>query len=288
MDFAGNFPSQGSESAGEAGRVTDDKPFLTGSGALGKIFGSGSETEQSYGGYSESGENEYLALKFMAGVAGFGLAVCLALIVLLLVNRGMKRGGRAASAFGLAVYFTFLGAGYIIFQLATLQQSFLIVGHPAYAAGIVLSSFLLFGGLGSLAVRKLKPVRHKMFAALAAAALVLIILAYAYFAHDIFFATLHLARLTRILLLVSFLAPPSFIGGTLFPIGLRTAASIDSDLIPWMWSINGTAAVLGGAAAALISFLAGFRITLGVAALCYGAAAVVFLLVRQPGPDARV
>ena len=47
------------------------------------------------------------------------------------------------------VYFFVLGLGFLFLEIYFMQRFILFLSHPLYTAAVVLSSFLLFAGLGS-------------------------------------------------------------------------------------------------------------------------------------------
>ena len=47
------------------------------------------------------------------------------------------------------LYFLFIGAGYILIEVALIQKFVLFLGHPIYALTVVIFSLLVSSGLGS-------------------------------------------------------------------------------------------------------------------------------------------
>ena len=47
------------------------------------------------------------------------------------------------------LYFLFIGAGYILIEVALIQKFVLFLGHPTYALTVVIFSMLVSSGLGS-------------------------------------------------------------------------------------------------------------------------------------------
>ncbi len=66
----------------------------------------------------------------------------------LFVLRKKKRSPR----FRLAVilYFSCLGLGYLFIEMVCIQQFALFLAHPTSAVSVVIASFLIFSGCGSL------------------------------------------------------------------------------------------------------------------------------------------
>jgi hypothetical protein len=69
------------------------------------------------------------------------------------------------------------------------------------------------------------------------------------------------------------LAPLGFLLGMPFPLGLGQAAAQRSIWLPWAWGINGSASVVGAAAAPLIALHLGFSAMLLTGLMFYGLAA---------------
>ena len=62
--------------------------------------------------------------------------------------------------------------------------------------------------------------------------------------------------------------------------------SRQSSVVPWLWGVNGITSVLGSALATALSIHVGFRLTLVVATLVYGMAAILFMAaVRRTAPE---
>src|SRR4029079_5530864 len=59
------------------------------------------------------------------------------------------------------VYFGALGAGFMLLEVALLQQFVLLLGHPVYSLTVTLFSLLLGTGLGSFFSRRIAPDRVK-------------------------------------------------------------------------------------------------------------------------------
>jgi hypothetical protein len=80
----------------------------------------------------------------------------------------------------------------------------------------------------------------------------------------------------------------SFFLGRPFPIGFRETSDRFPSLVPWAWGINGCASVMGAILGTMISMSLGLRMTMGLAALLYGLAALAFsFTLRQPGQGKR-
>ena len=56
---------------------------------------------------------------------------------------------------GFLTYFLFIGAGYILIEVALIQKFVLFLGHPTYALTVVIFSMLVSSGIGSFVSKRL-------------------------------------------------------------------------------------------------------------------------------------
>jgi hypothetical protein len=62
----------------------------------------------------------------------------------------------------------------------------------------------------------------------------------------------------RVVTTVLVLMPLGLVLGMFFPLGIRAAAEIHPDLVPWAWAINGCASVSGGMLTIALAMTFGF------------------------------
>ena len=215
-----------------------------------------------------------LALPILYGMfvvfAAFGLVM---LVLPLWLTRGHELRALPRRRPVLA-YFALLGIGYLVVEVSLLHRLTVFLGHPTYSFVVVLSTMLLASGLGSLvcergaAGRELPRLRRIL------AATTLLLVAYA-----ALYATLidlmWLALPVRIAVAVAVLAPPAFLMGMCFPLGMSLAARIDHRLVPWGWGVNGAFSVLAPIAALALSLNFGLTAALLCGTLCYAAATLL-------------
>jgi hypothetical protein len=80
----------------------------------------------------------------------------------------------------------------------------------------------------------------------------------------------------RVLLSIAVVAPSAFFMGMPFPTGLDALTERRPRLLPWAWGMNGGLSVAGAALAQVTAIGAGFPLVLGVVAVLYAAAGVLF------------
>jgi hypothetical protein len=209
-------------------------------------------------------------------------AVVLVLLPLLFLRRARSP---ARFRFGVLAYFAALGFGYMLVELCMMQKLSLFLASPIYSAALVLPTFLIFSGLGSLTCGRLvrRPWRGALFGSLGAMAVGLGLWA----AQDSVLARFAAQPLlVRCAVAALCSAPLAFCMGMPFPSGLRHLAGCAPQLSPWAWGTNGSTSVVGAAVTPVLAVAFGFRATLLIALGFYALAALAVLLLRSPqAPD---
>ncbi len=201
--------------------------------------------------------------------AAFSVLVTL-MILLPLVARRVQAAGRGV---GLAVvaYFSGLGLGYMAVQISFIQRFSLFLGHPVYAISVVLLSFLLCSGLGSLSSDRFFRSGRLTFAR-TIGLLVVLLIAYNELLPRVFHSGLigwPVAAKIGLSFLLIF--PLAFLMGFLFPQGIRLVDSRAPQLTPWAWGANSAASVLGSIFALVLAIHLGFSAVALIAAATYAA-----------------
>lgn len=205
---------------------------------------------------------------YLVLIAGLAQALVAALVLIILPLMFLRR--RASTGreptWRLVVYFGAIGLAFLFIEIAFMQRLTLFLGQPLYAIAVVLSSFLVFGGLGSGATARIHSDRVPLLVAAIAIVALLI-------ARVLPSIALGLPDLAKIAISVALVAPLAFVMGMPFPIGLRRLAEAD---IPWAWGINGTASVLSSMLATLVAVHFGFSVLVALAAALYAIAGQQF------------
>jgi hypothetical protein len=188
-------------------------------------------------------------------------ALVAAALFLLLPLLWLRRG-IATRLLPLSGYFGSIGLGFLFLEIVFIQKLTLFLGHPLHAVAVVLASFLVFAGLGSGIVDRLRE-RTLAWVPLAVAAVALLELPL------LRFLPLGVSGVAKIAISIALIAPLAFLMGMPFPSGLKRLAETDAATIPWAWGINGTASVLASMLATLIAVHAGFTAVIVAAAALY-------------------
>ena len=200
------------------------------------------------------------------------------LILLPLWTGGGNRVPARVSSFRVLGYFAGLGLAFLFVEIAFIQRFVLFLGHPLYAAAVVLCAFLVFAGFGSvasvrfadLAPRRMDPV------VLAVAAVATLSVGYVVLLPPLFAALIGLPVGAKIAVTLGLIAPLAFFMGMPFPLGLARVSKAMPELVPWAWGVNGCFSVLSAVLATLLAIHFGFSVVVVLAAVLYLAAGALF------------
>jgi predicted membrane-bound spermidine synthase len=228
------------------------------------------------------------AVPLLFGLMGISLAATLLILILPpLVLRTRLPGRRGVRVF--LLYFLFVGAGYILIEVALIQKFVLFLGQPIYALTVVIFSMLASSGLGSaFSQRFIGPREGRLIKALGCVALLAALLALV--ATQTMSALLWLPITLKIALTVAMIAPLGFTMGMPFPAALRRLEEWHAPSVRWAWSLNAASSVLGSVGALMCAIYLGLAQTLIIGGLFYLAAMAVVARVNlnaasepQPG-----
>jgi spermidine synthase len=198
------------------------------------------------------------------------LTVLTVLAPLLLFAR--ERVSGLASARGLVLYFVGIGLGFMLLEMPLMQRFILFLGHPTYALAVVLFSLLLFGGLGSYSTQGLSGMMLRARMRLALVGVLLLGGVYLLALPATLAKLIGLTLGLRIALTVLLLAPLGLFMGMPFALGVAMARETGrTELIPWLWAINGSASVLSSVLAVVLATTLGFTAAMAVGLAAYAA-----------------
>ena len=171
-------------------------------------------------------------------------------------------------------YFACIGLAFLFVEVTFLQKLLRFVHHPTIALSVVLATFLLAAGAGSLWTSRVAqpgPARRRLVLAVAGIVAIGAVLAFAF---DPLLARFdHWPLAAKIAISAGLISPLAFLMGMPFPLALR---EIDPPLVPWAWGINGCASVVSPVLATLLAVDLGFTAVLCVALVLYAATLAVF------------
>lgn len=179
-------------------------------------------------------------------------------------------------------YFFALGLAFLFIEIAFIQKYILFLHHPLYAASVVLTSFLLFAGLGSAFSRRYsRNGNHERGIKLSVLGIILFALVYLLILGPMFSLILDWPNLVKVGVAITCIAPLAFCMGMPFPLGLSLLGDRAQHLIPWAWGVNGCASVLSAVLATLLAIHFGFTVVVILALLLYTVVALILTTTRQ-------
>ncbi len=217
------------------------------------------------------------ALAFLLYFLAAAVVLLVVVIVLPLARHSAGTSG-AASRNGLAggiSYFVAIGLGFLLVEMAMVQQLSIFLGQPIYSLAIVLAGLILATGAGSLLsemVPATSGVASRLPAAAACGAIALYAAVVMPFIHR--YAALVLWQRSALCLLL--VAPCGLVMGFCFPVGLERMRVIGQENnLPWMWALNGAASVLASFLAVVVGMETSVTSAALLGAACYAVAALV-------------
>ncbi len=204
------------------------------------------------------------------------LAGVVLILLPLFFCRSQLRGG-LVNPWRVFLYFGSIGLAFLFLEIAFIQKFILFLSHPLYAVAVVLCSFLIFAGLGSICSRRLAAMWGSLVTLkVAIVSIGLLGGLFLLLPQILFPALLQLPELAKITISVLLIAPLAFFMGIPFPTALTQLGSDRPALIPWAWGVNGCASVVSAVLATLLAVHVGFSLVVLAALLLYLFAFVVF------------
>jgi hypothetical protein len=198
-------------------------------------------------------------------------ACAIALLVLavpLVAGRKLRKGADLLRA---SLYFPALGLGFLMIEIAAIEAASLLLTDRTLAFALVLTSMLIFSGIGALLAGRLPPGTALPVSAggvIVWCAVMLVILPGG------LVPALSLGFVARVMLVLVAVAPVSVALGMPFPLGLARLGG--GAALPWAWGLNGAFSVVATPLANLIATKAGHSWLLVAGILLYALVIVSF------------
>ncbi len=222
-------------------------------------------------------ESGYLVL-FVTLIVACVMSAILILVPLLLVIRKSEFQSSKSSASKVLSYFFVIGMAFFFIEISFLQKFILFLHHPVLSIATVLSTFLIFAGIGSSISAWVDSANRLATLILMVMGIALLSLVYVFFLDKLFlqFATQQMTA--RILISISFIAPLALCMGFPFPLALQKITATSANLVPWAWGINGCASVISATLATLLAIHFGFAVLILLAVSLYVVAVWLFFI----------
>lgn len=251
--------------------TTDDRPFFFHTTKLKDQFDVAFGRTMLFG-------NGLSALLTLMGISG-ALVVLFVIGPLVLADRGTAH---PPGWFAWLVYFSALGAGFMLIEVSVLQRFVLLLGHPVYSLTVTLFSLLLGTSIGAVWSRRFSDRALRRAGAGAIGVVALLALAVIAIVTPLITWAIPLDRSVRMLAAAGLLVPMGVALGIPMPTGIRLLRARASYLVAWAWGMNGALSVLGATLAIFIAMNWGFRVTLLAASVSYLIGLGAFLVATKP------
>jgi hypothetical protein len=176
-------------------------------------------------------------------------------------------------------YFALLGLGYIIIEICLIQKFTLFLGQPVYTMLTVISTMLIFSGIGSMfsekVISKIKNVKI-IFAVIAVLTILIGLLN-----DSIFSSLVRLDLIYRVIISVLIIGPLAFFMGMPFPYGISTIDNNARYLTAYSWGVNGFFSVIGSVLVIILSMIYGFKAVFIISALIYATAMMIAGMLKK-------
>ncbi len=215
---------------------------------------------------------------FVVGVVSLSFALLFVFAPLLASRLGRARWPGMGTDL---IYFSGLGAGFIMVELSMIQLFKKLIGFPTHTFTAVVFSLLISAGVGSGLSKRLRLNDDGRWPFIFIGIIVyglVFILTYT----SVFNFGLGLSLNARIALAVAYIFPLGLFMGMPFPLGIFRLGQHESAGIPWAWAMNGFFTVFGGFAAIILSIAVGFTMVLYLSLLVYALAFACYWRVQQP------
>lgn len=164
------------------------------------------------------------------------------------------------------VYFSMIGIGFMFVEVTLIHRMVLLLENPSYAFATVLTSLLLWSGIGSMLSQKMDKLRITLVPAV----LFITVIFYNYFVLTVLLDQLHHLSITyRIIAIFFSLSVLGLLMGFPFPSGIKRLGAQSPDMIPWAWAVNGFFSVLSPILAMILAISMGFEQVLLIGAIAY-------------------
>ena len=210
----------------------------------------------------------------------WGLALVVLATVLLVPAyrlRGLLQPDARRLIWSAPLFFTAIGIGYIVVELALFQKLVFYLGDPSRTLALLLAALLVGSGMGSFISRKSLGKAAVLGGLLSAATIVFILILMPFLFSAVRNSALSIQQGAAAVVLFLQGIPM----GMMFPVGLRVVEDrLGASAVPWMWAVNGASSVVGSALTVMIAIVAGYSWSLFFAALCYVGAALLMYRMR--------
>ncbi len=194
-------------------------------------------------------------------------------ISLILITLPLRKAGPASSSWFLA-YFGLIGIAFMLTEICLIQRFILFLARPAYAFSVVLFSVLVASALGSYYSKKVSATHTPILPLITP----VLLLAYVFLLDRLLTLAIAWPLWMRHGVAFFVILPLGFMMGLFFPTGVRTLSQNHKSAIPWAWTVNSCASVVGAVLSVVVALSCGFKAVFCLAAVAYSLALVVLFV----------
>lgn len=165
-------------------------------------------------------------------------------------------------------YFSVLGLGFILVEIAVMNQFILFLGNPIYSFSVILAGLLISSGIGSRFSTSYLAF-FKSGVKTVAGIITVLLLIYYCTVPGLLGQSLGLPIAVKMFVAFLIIFPLGFFLGMMFPQGLIKLSHHSDRLVPWAWGLNGYMSTVGSAASIYLSIMIGFNWFILIAAFLY-------------------
>lgn len=194
--------------------------------------------------------------------------ICVACILVplsLFQRRGLKTPGVVA----LVLFFACLGAGYMLFEVGSMQVLSVFVGDPAYSLALVLAGLLVASGIGAGLSTRFEHLPASRVISYAMAIIAVAMVAWLTATHLLVPHAMQLPLVLRATITLVGLFPVGILLGLPFPTAVKHVEKLNPNFIAWAWGVNGVTSVLASIVAIVVAMRVGFTLVVCFAAATY-------------------
>lgn len=194
-------------------------------------------------------------------------------VILPLAWQRRRRADAAPLLWPAALYFSLIGGGFMLVEIALIQRLSIVLSHPVYALGVLLFTIIASSGLGSALSDRL-PLSRRPWAFVYPLVVVAAVLLVNAALRATMGGLLVAPMAQRIAAVVALIFPLGVLLGLFFPTGMRLARAAHPAAdaqTPWFWALNGIFGVLCSAVAVFISIYHAVSTNFVIGAACYAA-----------------
>ncbi len=199
-----------------------------------------------------------------------------------LTRRARPSGRVDAKLWAALAYFGCIGVGFMLAEIALLQRTTLVLGHPSYSLLVVLPALVASAGLGSLLSDRL-PVERTAWCLAVPLVIASALTGLGFGWHALAPSLTTASEGLRFSAAIAACALPGLLMGMAFPVGMRVIRRAHGEETPWLWGINGVGSVLASSVAVMLALTVGLTNLTLIAAGLYLLLIPCVLVMRRAG-----